>query len=446
MSTAKSTKMGLSSLILVTASNMMGSGVFLLPTNMGKIGPISLWGWLITIIGCACLALVFVKTNFLNSKVGGIVAFANDTFGDFVGFQSGFCYWFMSWIGNVGVLVAGVAYLSYFFPALKNPIYSAALCIALLWGFVLLSTKGAKVAGYTQSFTAGCMLFVVLGIGFFGWFWFKSSIFTEVYNTSGKEAGSAIVNAASIALWGFLGIEGAVVSVGQVDNPERNVPIATVVGLLIAALCYVSSCTVIMGLVPHNILVNSTAPFADAARYMLGPWAGNVVSALSVIACLGTMCGWLILQSEGPRAAAIAGIFPKFFGEVNKNDVPVKSLIFTGVLMTAVLLTTMSPSAADQFQILILMSVFACLVPYIYAVIACPITLIAKGEYRTKTFYIYCMLSSVALTYCLFAMLGSGDSAMFWGCLLIQITVPLYTYVAKRKSERGEVILFNQQV
>lgn len=444
MATSNKNKMGLFALILVTASNMMGSGVFLLPANMGKIGPISIWGWLITIAGCACLALVFIKTNFLNPKTGGIVAFANDSFGDFVGFQTGLCYWFMSWIGNVGVLVAGVAYLSYFFPTLKDPAHSAVLCIVLLWGFIFLASLGAKVAGRTQSFTAICMLVVVLGVGIFGWGWFKPSVYTEVYNATGASSGSAIMSAASIALWGFLGIEGAVVACGQVKNPQRNVPIATVVGLLIAATCYVSSCVVIMGLVPHDLLVKSPAPFADAAKYMLGDWAGNTVSALSVIACLGTMCGWLILQSEGPRAAANAGIFPAFFGVTNKNDVPMKSLIFTGVLMTIVFFMTMSPNAADQFQILILMSVYACLVPYIYAVIACPITLIAKGETGTRSFYVYMLLTVVALAYCLFAMLGSGTDTLFWGCLLLQITIPLYTYVAKRKKERGEEILLNQ--
>ena len=44
-------KMGLTALTLVTASNMMGSGVFMLPTNLAGVGYISLWGWLFTIIG-----------------------------------------------------------------------------------------------------------------------------------------------------------------------------------------------------------------------------------------------------------------------------------------------------------------------------------------------------------------------------------------------------------
>ncbi|MGL5604870.1 MAG: amino acid permease, partial [Plesiomonas sp.] len=125
-----------------------------------------------------------------------------------------------------------------------------------------------------------------------------------MYNATGKSDLQAVMSAASIALWGFLGVESAVVSTGQVKDPERTVPKATVFGLLITAICYVSSCTVIMGIVPHEVLVHSPAPFASAASYMFGPLAGKVASALSIIACFGSLSGWLILQSEAPRAAA----------------------------------------------------------------------------------------------------------------------------------------------
>ena len=77
----------------VTASNMMGSGVFMLPTNLAGVGYISLWGWLFTIIGVIALALVFAKTSLITPRNGGIVAYASDAFGPFIGFQTTVCYW-----------------------------------------------------------------------------------------------------------------------------------------------------------------------------------------------------------------------------------------------------------------------------------------------------------------------------------------------------------------
>ena len=440
---AKSThKMGMMALTLVTASNMMGSGVFMLPTNLAGVGSISIFGWVVTIIGVIALALVFAKSSLLTPRMGGIVAYANDAFGPFVGFQSTLCYWISAWIGNVALLVAGVGYLSYFFPALHNPMYSCIAAIAILWGFVLLGSCGARIAGSAQSFTASCMLVVVLGVGLVGWFWFNPKLYFEVYNGTGGSDGHAIMSAASLALWGFLGVESAVVSTGQVDKPEYTVPRATVMGLLIASACYVSSTSVIMGIVPHKVLVGSSAPFADAARYMFGPLAGNIASALSIIACFGSLSGWLILQSEAPRAGAKAGLFPKFFGEVNKNDVPVKSLIFTGVLMSLVLMMTASPNLAKQFQVVILLSVFASLMPYMYSLVALPVIMMSHKINKGSTFMFYGVLVVIGMAYCLFALLGSGSDSLYWGTLMMGITIPLYSYVAHTRNQKGKQILY----
>nr|WP_154324335.1 histidine-histamine antiporter [Pantoea sp. 201603H] len=442
VSSGSAHKMGVIALTLVTASNMMGSGVFMLPTNLAGIGSISIWGWVFTIIGVIALALVFAKTSLVTPRAGGIVAYASDAFGPFIGFQTTVCYWISAWVGNVALLVAGVGYLSFFFPELKNPTYGCIAAILILWAFVFLASFGARIAGRAQSFTAVCGLIVILGVGLIGWFWFNPEMYSEVYNATGRSNSSAIVSAASMALWGFLGIESAVVSTGQVQDPERTVPRATVMGLLIAAICYVGSCTVIMGLVPHNVLINSAAPFADAARYMFGNLAGNIASALSIIACFGSISGWLILQSEGPRAGAQQGLFPQFFADTNKQDVPMKSLIFTGVLMSIVLLLTASPNLAKQFEVVILMSVFASLLPYMYALISLPIILVSKKMNRGSSFMFYCTLVVIGMIYCIFALLGSGSDSMFWGILMMMITIPLFSFVAVGRSKKGKTTLY----
>lgn len=445
VSATSAQKMGLTALTLVTASNMMGSGVFMLPTNLSGIGYISLWGWLFTIIGVIALALVFAKTSLITPRTGGIVAYASDAFGPFIGFQTTICYWISAWIGNVALLVAGVGYLSYFFPSLHNPVYGCITAIVILWAFIALGSLGAKTAGRAQSFTASCMLIVVLGIGVVGWFWFDPKLFTEVYNGTGRSDSSAIVSAASIALWGFLGVESAVVSTGQVENPERTVPRATVYGLLIASVCYVGSCTVIMGLVPHAELVNSAAPFADAARYMFGKTAGNIASAMSIIACFGSISGWLILQSEGPRAGAQQGLFPKIFADTNSHDVPVKGLIISGVLMSLVLMLTASPNLASQFQVVILMSVFASLLPYMYAIISLPIIMVSRKLNRGRNFMFYCVLTLIGMVYSIFALLGSGTDSIFWGTVMMMVTIPLFSFVAAGRNKKGQAILYIEE-
>jgi len=430
--------MGLYALTLMTASNMMGSGVFMLPVNLGAVGWISVFGWLITITGVVALALVFAKTSMVcKKKTGGIVAYAGEGFGEFIGFQTSICYWFAAWIGNVALLVAGVGYLSYFFPLLRNPMAGSIAAIIILWISLFISSLGARTAGRVQSITTIGMLIVVLGVGIFGWFWFKPDYFLEVYNATGASDGTAILASASLALWGFLGVEGAVIASDQVENPVYTVPRATVFGLLIAAVCYVSSSSVIMGIMPHDALVNSTAPFADAAKYMLGDWAGHIAALLSIFACFGSIFGWLISQSETPKYAAQEGLLPQFFAETNKNGVPMKSLVFTGCLMSLAILLTASPNLAEQFQIVILMSAFGTLMPYIYSIIAFPIIMIQQKLNKGREYTFYIVMTVIAFIYSLFAILGSGMNTIYYGVILMIVTIPPYCYAAWNKAKQN---------
>ncbi|EDV0150140.1 amino acid permease, partial [Salmonella enterica subsp. enterica] len=203
-----------------------------------------------------------------------------------------------TWIGNCALLISGVGYLSYFFPQLHTPLYAAITAIIILWAFVLLGLQGAKVVGYAQIFTGLCMLTVILSISIFGWTSFDYTRYITSFNVTQTSNTDAIFAAAAISLWGYLGIESASVSSAQVTNPHRNIPLATIIGLVIAAACYLSSTNVMMGILPHEQLVNSTAPFADTARYLWGEHAGQIISALAIIACFGALPGWQILQTE----------------------------------------------------------------------------------------------------------------------------------------------------
>ncbi|VTM89446.1 Arginine/agmatine antiporter [Raoultella ornithinolytica] len=259
---ARTNQMGLLALTVMTASNMMGSGVFMLPATLARIGAISVWGWGVAFLAITALALIFCKMSELFPRNGGIIASITASFGPFVGLQMTLFYWLSTWIGNCALLLAGVGYLSYFFPALHNPLYGTSACIILLWLSVLWGLRGAKLVGYAQLFTGGCMVVVILSIGMLGWWHFDAGRYQMSWNVSNHSDLQAIINAATISLWGFLGIESASVSFGQVKNPRRTVPLATLLGLAIAGLCYATSTNVMMGILPHDVLVNSSSPFA----------------------------------------------------------------------------------------------------------------------------------------------------------------------------------------
>lgn len=218
-------------------------------------------------------------------------------------------------------------------------------------------------------------------ISVWGWGHFGVARYQSVENLSGVSDHQAIINAATISLWGFLGIESASVSFSQVKKPRRTIPLATLLGLGLAGLCYASSTNVMMGLLPHDVLMNSSSPFADSAKAMWGNPAGAIISAMVVLACLGAMPGWQILQTEVPRAAAEDNLLPAFFARTNRHSVPWCGLVFTAALMTALLLFTLSPNLQNQFQCVITLAISASLLPYAFAAVSLPVMMVVHRQF-----------------------------------------------------------------
>ncbi|EHC42814.1 Arginine/agmatine antiporter [Salmonella enterica subsp. enterica serovar Give str. S5-487] len=259
----------------------MGSGVFLLPANLAATGGIAIYGWLVTIIGALALSMVYAKMSSLDPSPGGSYAYARRCFGPFLGYQTNVLYWLACWIGNIAMVVIGVGYLSYFFPILKDPLVLTLTCVAVLWIFVLLNIVGPKMITRVQAVATVLALVPIVGIAVFGWFWFKGETYMAAWNVSGMNTFGAIQSTLNVTLWSFIGVESASVAAGVVKNPKRNVPIATIGGVLIAAVCYVLSTTAIMGMIPkrHSYDALCHTIYAACRRFyiMLADSAGRSV-------------------------------------------------------------------------------------------------------------------------------------------------------------------------
>lgn len=74
-------KMSVTQLTILTAVNMMGSGIIMLPAKLAEVGGLSIVSWLVTAIGSMCLAYVFAKCGMYSRKQGGMNGYAEYTFG-----------------------------------------------------------------------------------------------------------------------------------------------------------------------------------------------------------------------------------------------------------------------------------------------------------------------------------------------------------------------------
>jgi arginine:agmatine antiporter len=439
-------KMGLLQATMLVAGNMIGTGVFLLPVNLAHVGGIAIFGWVIATLGVAALGLTFAKLGELNPQQGGPYAYARDFLGPYAGFQTNYVYWFGNWIGNIAIAVAAIGYLAELVPGITHPPGSVLATAALIWLLTFANILGPRVVGALETWTMALALIPILAIAILGWIWFNSDTFLAGWNVTGESNLHATSRAASMALWAYMGIESAAVSAGVIENPSRNVPLATLIGLGLAAVVYVLSSTVIMGIVPNEELRTSHAPFAEAARLVIGSAGAIVISVCAVLKSVGSLGGWMLLVGQSAQAAADDGMFPKIFARLNSNGVPGMGLAIVGVLMTIVLVATVSPTVADQFSRIVDLAVILIIVPYVYSAVAV-VKVIYDKQLPRKTFQLYKWIALTAVVYCLWAVIGGDPDTVVHAMVALLISVPLYPFFIRSMAaanKRAELASANQ--
>jgi basic amino acid/polyamine antiporter, APA family len=427
-------KIGIWTSTSLVMGNMIASAMFMLPATLSSYGSISLIGWVVSGLGAICLALVFSWLSQLMPVAnGGPYAYTREGLGDFAAFLVAWGYWLSIWSTNAAIAVAFLSYLTVFAPALGvNSMLAVGVGLSSIWFLTWINTRGIRDAGAVQVVTTILKIAPLLLVTIGGLFY----IHTENYfpfNSSGTSDINAITTTATLTLFAFLGLECATIPSGQVENPEKTVPRATLYGTLAVTLLYILGTVVIMGVLSPSMLQTSKAPFADAAASMWGEWARYLVAGGAVMSTFGALNGWILMQGQIPAAAAVDKLFPSVLKTENKFGSPYISIIAGSVFVSFLLLMNFSRSLADTYQFIILLSTMTVLVPYLFSTVSFAILAVRSKQLKwnsgTKL-----TIALLAFGYSMWAVGGSGEETVYWGFLLLMAGVPLYGWSKMRKN------------
>jgi len=436
---ARHRKLGLWMATALVVGNMIGSGVFLLPSSLASYGSISLVGWAITATGAVLLALVFARLGRAFPKTGGPYAYSRRAFGDFIGFQTAWGYWIAAWAGNAAIAIAFVGYLSVFWPGLAgNAVLAAVVAISAIWLLTWVNSLGVHQGGRMQLVTTVIKFLPLLAVAVAGLFWINTDNFNPVL-AGGHGAGDAfhaVTAAAALTLWAFIGLESATVPAEDVKNPEKTIPRATMWGTLITAAVYILGTVAVMGILPISQLTGSTAPFADAAGAIWGTTAGRVVAFGAMTAAFGCLNGWILIQGQVPFAAARDGLFPKQFAKLNRYGAPAVGLWVSSALITGLVFMNYQSSLVDQFTFVILLATLTTLIPYAYSSMAQLMLFVKDRErFNPKTMLRDSLVAVAAFAYSFWAITGAGNDVVFKGTMLLLGGIPVYVWLKWRASK-----------
>src|SRR5437763_2745791 len=282
-------------LVAMCINAVVGSGVFLLPTeSYQRLGPFSLWAPLLFAVPVFILVLCFAEAASHFTEPGGAYLYARTAFGDFVGFETGWMNWIARLTSLASLSNGFVISLALFFPGLGSGAARAAVILGSLLVLGAIHFAGVRYgAASIYVFTLGKVIplvgFIVVAL-----IAFKHNPIPASLHLPGP--GTDWNGAALFMLFAYAGFENLGVPAGEYKNPRRDLPRALLVGIIAIGAIYVLAQLGAMASIPN--LSATKTPIASAAAEIVGPIGAVVVTLGALLSMAGTNSGTVL---EGSR-------------------------------------------------------------------------------------------------------------------------------------------------
>lgn len=304
---------------------IIGGGIFRMPSaladKMGSAAPLALLAGALAIVP---VALCFAAIGSRTQATGGPYTYLTAVFGPFAGFLAGALMWISNIASSAGVAAALSVQVATLVPAFADPYARAGLLTVVYLSLFALNAFGVKLGARAIAVLATLKLaplfvLAVVGMVFVDWSLVSFS-FGDVPSVSALGASMVLV------MFAYSGMETALVPSGELRDPARNVPRATIAAILLVVLLYLGLQIVGQGLLGPK-LADSGVPIADTAAALWGP--GRTL--LLITACI-SMAGFLLGNLLGTSRLVFAlgrdGYLPRAFGRVTATHrVPLLALI-----------------------------------------------------------------------------------------------------------------------
>lgn len=363
-------KIGFWAVLAIVMGSQIGSGVLMLPASLAPYGKMSLVAWVVSGLGAIALSLVFAGLCHSYPKTGGPHVYVAETFGRTAAFFSGWTYWVISWVSSTAVIVASIGYLSPIIGQWIAPDYYLGLEIILLLFITSLNLKGVSSAGRAEFFLTLIKFVPLVLLPTIGLFYFNADNFMVSAAAQSLTPAETLARVTLLTLWGFIGLESATTPAGSVENPQKTIPKAIVIGTLLVALLYFLNSVGIMGLLPGETLAQSNAPYVAATQAMFGGHWHIIISIMASLVCIGTLNAWMLASGQIALGLAQDKFLPSYFGKKTKEDAPYVALLISAIGILPLLFLSAQQTLAEKITHIIDVSVVAFLFVYLICCLA----------------------------------------------------------------------------
>lgn len=450
-------KLSLFDSAMIIMGSMIGSGIFIVSAEIAQqvtTPGMLLLAWVVTAIITILGALSYGELAAAMPKAGGQYIYLREAYNPLLGFLYGWTLFAVIQTGTIAaVAVAFAKYAGVLFPFISDSRYllpigggwlsTQQLVAIVVIGFLTLyNFRDVKTGALLQNvftFTKIAALLLMIALGLF----FGISGMGNLANFS--PAFPSAITLATIGVFGAA-MTGSLFSAdawnnitytaGEVENPQRNLPLSLIVGTSsVLGLYFLANITYLYVLPIDQIAQAEQGRVAALLMKTIlgdsGKWFMAIMIMISTFGCLN---GVILTGARVYYAMAHDGLFLRPAAQLNRNNVPANSLAMQG--MWAALLTL-----SGSYSQLLSYIMFAVLVFYILTVAAVMVLRRTQPQlprpYRTWGYpfvpIIYILLAAYVMTSIL---IYQFDFAVR-GLVIILAGVPIYYLLARNTPKNS---------
>ncbi|GMQ48571.1 L-methionine/branched-chain amino acid transporter [Vibrio sp. 10N] len=311
------------------STTLLGTGLFMVPAIAASIaGEQILWAWCALLLTICPIAITFASLGKRYPNAGGASFFVRQAFGSRL--EKAIALLFISVIpvGVPAAIAIAGGFAQQFLPSfLSHPVASQLFVVALL---MVVNFSGSKSSSRLQTFIAIGIILLVAG------FVTSSDIESSAFlpSTAFAIETPAITQAIAVMFWCFVGIEAFAHMGEEFKRPERDYPIAILVGSLLAGAVYYAFSVVVLEHHAFGTQALNTASVPFIAEQLYGAQAKWLISMVGFLACFATInlytqslsrMIWSLAREYRPKSAA---------ARVSVKGVPTVATLIVGATLT----------------------------------------------------------------------------------------------------------------
>ena len=334
-------QLNLFQVIMLGTAGTLGSGIFVLTGHAAAVsGPSAILAVLIGGLLSFSIAINYCELATVYPETGGAMTYVREAWGKgllsfLVGSLDSISSTFYCALSAVGFAYS----LSVFIPSL--PIVPVAILIIAF--FTFLNILGVIKVGNAQIIMGGFLVFsfaVYIGAGFLSPTGFKIETFMpngQFFIFDGFFANlSAFLRTIALLYAVYVGFEVIADDAEEVRNPNKNIPLAIIISLIIITVVYSLTVLVTMGTVPWNQLAGSETALSDAISVFL-PGIGVVMIGLAgMIGALTSVNSSMLSATRETFTLSRDGAWPAFLSRLNRYRVPFMAILLIGTISSLI--------------------------------------------------------------------------------------------------------------